>query len=988
MRKLLTGCVIAAATANVVSAQVTSLTGTNLALKSGTSTLGSNGYVGTYLVVPTGGATVNFTINSTEGSTGTGTPHMQLVVADSTASFSINNTSATNYTTSNMTLPAGTYFVRDERDYSGNAGVTKSLTVNNLSVNTVTGGVATFSNSSTDNTLALAASNTYISNFRQGPGTVALTGPGNVPLLAGTSVQVDMARNAFNFGGTASGVSQGDVKDMLISNPGATTEAHQFQSFINQYFNTIVPSNGGKWASNEPTQNNLTMQLVDEQLNYAQAHNMRARMHNLLWGSGSMAGNQQPGFVNTLIASAAGGNVTSASTLRTDISNRINYYAGTNGNRSDKYIEMDVLNEALNNPAYWNIYGAGSGTTNNSANGIAGIYNEVAQAAAAAGNPNLKLYTNEFNVLQFSPATISTAGAESGSDAYANWYRNEVESLRNANGAVSGIGMQLYASVTATGGNALSTATMQKALQNLSVEGLPLTMAEFGLASGNTAASNQSLGPAALENAMRMMYGTPDATTFMIWGWWDTATSIAANGAPPAQMIVTTPGSSTYTLTAIGQKWVDLMNAFSTHLTGVNAPIVDANGNITFNGFYGDYNIGAQSGFSNLTLAKGTSQYNLQLAAPPNWSLWNTSNSGSWSSGGNWSTGGVASAAGQTAYFGTAAAPRTITVDGARTVGMIALNSANSYTIGGAGTVTLQGFNSTGGHQAAIYVAGGSHRIDAPLAPADNTTITVAPANSTLTITQLQPSNVTISTAGAGTVAVNNIRAAGLNVGAGTVKVLPDGTNAATSTIGSLAIAGATDAWSARLDLANNHLIVNYTGTSPLATIQNQIKNGASSAWTGKGIISSSAASVAIDGSNLHKTALGFGEASTLDLSTFAGQPITGPAIVVGYTLIGDANLDGVVNLLDLNALASNFGATTGTWTAGDFDYNSAVDINDFNSLALNFNASLPASSPAPAALVPEPAVIAILPIVSLLARRRSRRFNWKSDFKGYACGK
>ena len=483
MRKLLTGCVIAAATANVVSAQ-TSLTGANLALKSGNSTtLGSNGYVGTYLVVPTGGATVNFTINSTEGSTGAGTPHMQLVVADSTASFSINSTSATNYTTSNMTLPAGTYFVRDERDYSGNTAVTKSLTVNNLSVNTVSGGVATFSNSSTDNTLALAASNTYINNFRQGPGSVALTGPGNIPMLAGTSVQVDMARNAFNFGGTASGSSQGDSKDMLISNPGATTEAHQFQSFINQYFNTIVPSNGGKWGNNEATQNNVTMQLVDEQLNYAQAHNMRARMHNLIWGSGSMSGGQQPGFVNTLIAGAAGGNTGSASVLRTDISNRINYYAGTNGNRSDKYIEMDVLNEALNNPSYWNIYGPGTGTTTNSANGIAGIYNDVAQAAAAAGNPNLRLYTNEFNVLHFSPSIISSAGVESGSDAYANWYKNEVESLRNANGAVSGIGMQLYADVNATGGNALrAPRRCKKRCKNMSVEGLPLTMAEFGLA--------------------------------------------------------------------------------------------------------------------------------------------------------------------------------------------------------------------------------------------------------------------------------------------------------------------------------------------------------------------------------------------------------------------------------------------------------------------------------------------------------------------------
>ena len=76
-------------------------------------------------------------------------------------------------------------------------------------------------------------------------------------------------------------------------------------------------------------------------------------------------------------------------------------------------------------------------------------------------------------------------------------------------------------------------------------------------------------------------------------------------------------------------------------------------GTITYNGFYGDHNIGDQSGDSNLSMLKGTSQYGLNLAAPPMWSLWNPANSGTWSTSSNWSTGGVANAAGQTAYFGT-----------------------------------------------------------------------------------------------------------------------------------------------------------------------------------------------------------------------------------------------------------------------------------------------------------------------------------------------
>ena len=72
------------------------------------------GYLGTYLTVPTGGATVNFDVNAT-GSAG----HMNLVIANSNFNFNVTGGTATDYNTQNVTLPAGTYFVRAERDYDG-----------------------------------------------------------------------------------------------------------------------------------------------------------------------------------------------------------------------------------------------------------------------------------------------------------------------------------------------------------------------------------------------------------------------------------------------------------------------------------------------------------------------------------------------------------------------------------------------------------------------------------------------------------------------------------------------------------------------------------------------------------------------------------------------------------------------------------------------------------------------------------------------------
>ncbi|HEX3356818.1 MAG TPA: endo-1,4-beta-xylanase [Tepidisphaeraceae bacterium] len=988
----------------------TSLTGSALKMASNNSaTLGTTGYVGTYLVVPSGGAVVNFSVNSTEGASGAGTPHMQLVVADTTASFSVNSTSATNYTTSNITLPAGTYVVRDERDYTNNVGVTKSFTVNNLSVNTVSGSAATFSNVN-NGTIALTAADTYINNFRKGNASVAVTGPGGVPLLAGTQVGAHMVRIGFDFGSSIPGLSPSGVNAYLGNN--GTTQQNFYQTILKKDFNTLVPDNMGKWQPDENTQGNTSnMSGVDTILNFAQANKMDARMHNLIWG------NQQPTFVNNALAQGTA----AAGTLNADINSRINYYVGTGtaSDRAKKYQQIDVYNESYHTGStvansYWTDMGVGS---------IAAIYAKV-QAVA----PNVKTFTNEYNVY------------EDGADKYATWYQQHVEALRDAGfsaglgNVVGGIGTQYYPDSTVStladpntagvSGSQHDPARVMQTLQNLSTEGLPITLTEFGVKSpgatgagsfrmDNTASAGSSELNASqiLSDTMRMVFGNPNSIGMMVWDWqaegtFTTGTGTFSNGTFGTNMFqsesalykVVTSGAGAWTnfqITPSGKVWEGLLGTGSYAVTGSDGKAlsawatpdqmlsVDANGQISLSGFYGDYNIGSQGvgTFSNLSFAKGVNN-SASLVAPPSWSLWNATNTGVWGTAGNWTTGGVANTAGQTAYFGPAVGAKTITVDGAKTVGMIALDgNTGSYTIGGS-TITLQGFNSTGGHLAAIYVASGSHEIDAPLSLADNTTVTVAPAASTLTVTNLQPTIASFSKAGAGSLAVNNIQAGALNINAGTLKIIPNGTNSSTSNVASLSIAGSTDLWSAKLDLTNNSMVIAYTGASPLAAIQNQIKNGyANGAWAGMGITSSSAAIVAGDTNNPVKTGLGFGEASALGLNSFAGQSITGQAIVMRYTLFGDANLDGVVNLLDLNALATNFGTESGSWIGGDFDYSGEVNIADFNALALNFGDVLPAPAPALGTLVPEPASFGfIIAVAAPFVVRKRRCANCSRD--------
>ena len=89
----------------------------------------------------------------------------------------------------------------------------------------------------------------------------------------------------------------------------------------------------------------------------------------------------------------------------------------------------------------------------------------------------------------------------------------------------------------------------------------------------------------------------------------------------------------------------------------------------------------------------------------------------------------------------------------------------------------------------------------------------------------------------------------------------------------------------------------------------------------------------------------------------------------------GDANLDGKVNALDFNFLASGYGAGSNLWTKGDFNFDGNVDTLDFDALASNFNQSTPPpAAPALGTLVPEPGTIATLGIACILMVRRRRR--------------
>jgi autotransporter-associated beta strand protein len=346
-------------------------------------------------------------------------------------------------------------------------------------------------------------------------------------------------------------------------------------------------------------------------------------------------------------------------------------------------------------------------------------------------------------------------------------------------------------------------------------------------------------------------------------------------------------------------------------------------------------------------------------------SFWNIQPDGAWSPGGNW-TAGSPNAPDAIAIFGPiAVGPRTITVDGARTVGTVTFDNTNAYTIAGS-TLTLDAAAAPVG----IKVLQGSHTISAPIVLNKDATLNVEDASSNLLLTgNVTATGRNLTKAGAGLAQLENVRASSLNVSAGKARISAKGTpNSAsgTSVVNSLTIATG-----AQLDLTNNSAIVDYTGAvgNLVTTTRQHLQNGRLVSTSATGLIG-----------------LGYGDNAVLSpvKTAFAGQSVDPSSLLVKYTYFGDSDLDGDVDVADLGNLATNW-QTANVWSGGDFDYNGSVDVNDLGLLATNWQAGTVtplgpdlatalANVGLASAMVPEPAAIGLLGVIGFAFGRRRRR--------------
>jgi len=342
--------------------------------------------------------------------------------------------------------------------------------------------------------------------------------------------------------------------------------------------------------------------------------------------------------------------------------------------------------------------------------------------------------------------------------------------------------------------------------------------------------------------------------------------------------------------------------------------------------------------------------------------------------------------------------------------GQVTVGAGSALTVNGGytntGTTTASGTFTGGG----VINTSGTLTLSGPQSYQVGTTMNVSGGTTTLNTDTGSPAapRLSISATG-GTLQLNATQhLAGLVVsgeailGTPAAAPLPEGSpsplGASGLSAGSMVLMtkGVTTLGSGTLDIANNSLIVDYTGGTPITSVRGAIVsayNAAGTHWTGAGITSSTAATQA------GAYGVGFAEASgALNIggaqtAPYLGETVDATAVLVRFTKLGDATLDGVVDFNDLVKLAQNYNVHDGarTWFNGDFTYDGNVDFNDLVKLAQNYNTAL-ASDAIPGASaafeadlarafaqVPEPSSMGVLLVavgaaLSATGRRRRRR--------------
>jgi autotransporter-associated beta strand protein len=332
-----------------------------------------------------------------------------------------------------------------------------------------------------------------------------------------------------------------------------------------------------------------------------------------------------------------------------------------------------------------------------------------------------------------------------------------------------------------------------------------------------------------------------------------------------------------------------------------------------------------------------------------------------------------------------AAAGGTVNVDNTKTLelsGPLSIAASGTLTKSGLGALSISGSQSNA-NGSSIVVNQGQLNLNTDAGAIGH----LSPTTPSVSHTNLTANNsAAVSFGGSQALesfTLNNTSSASLAAGANTIY---------TKTL-SMSTTGT------KLNLSDGNLVVDYTGSTPLATITALVKAGVgTSDGNGKPQWNAAAGITSSNAQATHLlTALGIRDSGFTDhygsqpaLTSVDDVPVDSSAVVVKYTWAGDANLDGKVDVNDYNVwnyfLLNPPTGENLTWFTGDFNYDGKIDVNDYNIWTYGFlnqggtlsDSSIGSVSLAPTRLpdgqVPEPTTLVLLAAGGLVALARKRR--------------
>lgn len=258
-------------------------------------------------------------------------------------------------------------------------------------------------------------------------------------LLAASAVQAGPISRRAAAGLNAAAKSAGlEYFGSATDNPELTDSDYMTILNNSDQFGQITPGNSMKWDTIEPSRGTFSYTKGDAIADLADQNNQKLRCHNLVWY------NQLPSWVS----SGGFDNATLVEILQNHITKEVTHYKG-------RCYHWDVVNEALDDDGGYrdNVFY----TT------IGEAYIPIAFAAAAAADPDAKLYYNDYSI-------------EWSSTKHQNAV-NIVKLVQSYGVKIDGVGMQAHFTV----GQTVTQDAMESAIQDFADLGVEVAITELDI---------------------------------------------------------------------------------------------------------------------------------------------------------------------------------------------------------------------------------------------------------------------------------------------------------------------------------------------------------------------------------------------------------------------------------------------------------------------------------------------------------------------------